>query len=93
MNDPGLGELWQIAAAKVVGADNVVEHDSIMTGGDDAAYYQQRVPGVYWWLGIRNEEKGFVQPLHSPNFNFNEEVLVIGAAVQVQVAFDYLKAM
>jgi amidohydrolase len=92
MNDIELGKLWQNGAAKVIGEDKVVEHDRIMTGGDDAAYFQQRVPGVYWWLGIRNEEKGFAQPLHSPYFNFNEDVLAIGAAVQAQVVFDYLQA-
>ena len=92
MNDLELGKLWQNGAAKVVGEDKVVEYDRIMTGGDDAAYFQQRVPGIYWWLGIRNEEKGFVQPLHSPYFNFNEDVLAIGAAVQVQVVVDYLQA-
>jgi amidohydrolase len=91
VNDPGLGELWRASAARVLGADNVIEHDRIMTGGDDAAFFQQKVPGVYWWLGIRNEEEGFVQPLHSPHFDFDEDVLAIGAAVQAQVAFDYLK--
>lgn len=91
VNDPGLGELWRNSAAEVIGADNVIEHDRIMTGGDDAAYFQQKVPGVYWWLGIRNEEKGFGQPLHSPYFDFNEDVLAIGAAVQAQVVFDYLQ--
>jgi len=92
MNDLELGKLWQNGAAKVVGEDKVVEHDRIITGGDDAAYFQQRVPGIYWWLGIRNEGKGFVQPLHSPYFNFNEDVLAIGATVQVQVVVDYLQA-
>ena len=92
INDLELGKLWQNGAAKVVGEDKVVEHDRIMTGGDDAAYFQQKVPGIYWWLGIRNEEKGFVQPLHSPYFDFNEEVLAIGAAVQVQAVVDYLQA-
>jgi amidohydrolase len=91
VNDFELGKLWHNGAAKVVGEDKVLEYDRIITGGDDAAFFQQKVPGIYWWLGIRNEEKGFVQSLHSPYFNFNEDVLAIGAAVQAQVAFDYLQ--
>ncbi len=90
-NDPDLLNVWQGAAAKVVGMDRVLIHDKIMTGGDDAAYFQQKVPGVYWWLGIRNEDKGFIHTLHSPHFDFNEKVLAIGAAVQAQAAVDYLE--
>jgi amidohydrolase len=91
MNDPALVSLWKGAAEKVVGARQVIEHDTIMTGGDDAAYFQQRVPGVYWWLGISDQEQGYTQPLHSPSFDFNEEVLAIGAAVQAQAVEDFLE--
>jgi amidohydrolase len=92
VNDPELVSLWRSAATKVVGAQRVIEHDGIMTGGDDAAYFQQRVPGVYWWLGIANAEKGFDQPLHSPHFDFDEELLALGAAVQAQAAVDFLES-
>ena len=88
-NHPDLIPLWQEAAAKIVGEENVILHDQIIPGGDDAAFFQQKVPGVYWMLGIRNAEKGFVQPLHSPRFDFNEDVLAIGAAVQAQAVVDY----
>ena len=91
VNDLELVSLWQKAASKVVGEKKVVEHDRIMTGGDDAAFFQQRAPGVYWWLGISNKDNGYDQPLHSPTFDFNEEVLAIGAAVQAQVAVDFLE--
>lgn len=92
MNDPQLVSLFQRAAAKVIGEKRVILYDKIMTGGDDAAFFQQRVPGVYWWLGIANAAAGFEQPLHSPHFDFDEEVLAIGAAVQTQVVMDFLEA-
>lgn len=91
LNDPRLISLWMEAAQKVVGEQRVVEYDRIMTGGDDAAYFQQQIPGVYWWLGVSNQEEGYTQPLHSPEFDFNEEVLAIGAAVQAQAAIDFLE--
>lgn len=89
-NNPDLVKLWQSAAATVVEEDNVVIHDRIVTGGDDAAYFQQKVPGVYWFLGVHNERAGYTEPLHSPYFDFNEEVLALGAAVQAQVVMKYL---
>jgi len=92
LNDPQLVSLFEKAATKVVGSERVIEYDKIMTGGDDAAYFQQRVPGVYWWLGIANAAGGFDQPLHSPHFDFDEEVLAVGAAVQAQAVMDFLEA-
>ena len=92
VNDAQLVSLLKRSAAKVVGQEQVIEYDKIMTAGDDAAYFQQQVPGVYWWLGIANAAAGFDQPLHSPHFDFDEEVLAVGAAVQTQAVLDFLDA-
>ena len=91
-NDAKLVELFHQAAIRVVGTNGVTRYDKIITGGDDAAFFQQKVPGVYWFLGIRNEKEGYIHPLHSPYFDFNEEVLAVGSAVQTQAAVDYLKS-
>ena len=89
-NDPELINVWQSAAGKVVGTDNVRMLKKIMTTGDDVSYFHNKVPGVYWHLGVYSKEKGFVYPLHSPHFDFDEDaVLPIGAAVQAQSVFHY----
>lgn len=49
-----------------------------MTVSEDFAFYQQKVPGVFVMLGSRNEEKGYVHPLHSCYFNFDEKILLKG---------------
>lgn len=46
---------------------------SLMTA-EDFSRYQQKVPGVYFLLGIGN-----TPPLHSSDFQFDEEVLTVGA--------------
>lgn len=45
---------------------------------EDFSQYQQAVPGVYLFLGSRNEALGHVHPLHSNQFNFDEQVLLLG---------------
>ena len=42
--------------------------------GEDFSFYQQKVPGVYFLLGI-----GDTPPLHSSNFTFDETILSAGA--------------
>ena len=89
-NDPALVEMFKSSGAAVLGADNVNEYTTIMAGGDDAAYFQQQVPGVYWLLGTKSAEKGFDKPLHNPYFDFDEQVLALGAAIQAQAVTDFL---
>ena len=89
-NDPAMVSLLKSSAAKVIGEGMVNEMSHIMPGGDDAAFFQQRVPGAYWILGARNEEKGFDKPGHSPYYDFDEDALPIGSAVHAQVVTDYL---
>ncbi|MGE5633499.1 MAG: M20 metallopeptidase family protein [Caulobacteraceae bacterium] len=60
----------------------VDENDLILlspqTISEDYSYYQKKIPGLFVMLGSRNENLGFVYPLHSNKFNFNEEILLSG---------------
>ena len=56
---------------------NYVEHEAL-TISEDFAYYQKEIPGIFMLLGTRSEEKGFIHPLHSCHFNFDEKVLLKG---------------
>lgn len=52
---------------------------------EDFSYYQQKVPGVYCLLGTGNPSKGYTYPLHSNRFNFDEEVLLYGIQLYVNI--------
>jgi amidohydrolase len=54
-------------------------------GGEDFAYFAQRVPGVHVRLGVRSEASGAVHPGHSPEFRIDEAALPAG--VETLVAF------
>ena len=67
---------------------NYVEHEAL-TISEDFAYYQKEVPGVFMLLGTRSEEKGFVHPLHSCHFNFDEKVLLKGVEAFARILESY----
>lgn len=48
---------------------------------EDFSYYQKEVPGLFFLVGSKNIEQGYIHSLHSNQFNFDEEILLI--AVQV----------
>ncbi len=62
-----------------------VERLAPTMGGEDFAYFAQRVPAVHVRLGVRSEGAGSVHPGHSPLFRIDEAALPCG--VQTLVAF------
>ncbi|KAF1302753.1 amidohydrolase [Enterococcus saccharolyticus] len=50
---------------------------------EDFSMYQQVVPGLFFFVGIRNDEKGYTYPLHSNKMQFDEENLLAGITCYV----------
>jgi len=48
---------------------------------EDFSFFQKAVPGTYFFIGSQNAKKGFVHPLHSNCFDFDEEVLLYAIEV------------
>lgn len=85
LNQPDMAALAREAAAKVCGAEQVVELRSVNMGGEDFAVYLEKVRGAYVRFGGRAlGREGF--PAHSSRFDFDEAVLGYGAAYLAQVA-------
>jgi len=59
------------------------------TGSEDFSYFQEKIPGLYFFLGI-TPEGGKVVPMHSPNLYVDEKALVIGVRAMSHLAVDYL---
>ena len=59
-----------------------------ITGAEDFSYYQQKIPGFFYNLGI-----GFPAGVnHSPFFNvMDERALEVGVRAQALTALDYLR--
>jgi len=76
------------AAAAVVGADNVDMNPTPEMGSEDFAFMLQAKPGCYVWLGAGN---GAATPnIHNPRYDFNDDVLAIGASYWVTLAEQQL---
>lgn len=69
--------------------DSNYEYIKPLMASEDFAFYQEKVPGMFTMLGTRNEEKGYIHPLHSCYFNFKDEVLARGVELYITIAKDY----
>jgi len=74
----------------LLGNKNVVILNKPSMGAEDFAYYLEHIPGAFFWLGARNESKGFINSPHNPKFDFDEDALPIGAKIFIQLAVDFL---
>ncbi|GJQ24429.1 MAG: amidohydrolase [Planctomycetia bacterium] len=73
---------------KIIGlfGNKSVEHIDPKMGGEDFSYYLEKIKGAYVFLGAGNIEKGTNQPLHSPRFLLDEDVLSMGTALFTYIA-------
>lgn len=65
---------------EALGPEQVVEVQPLM-GGEDFAFYCERMPGAYFFLGSGREDLGLTLPWHSPRFDFDEETMVVGVRI------------
>ncbi len=85
VNHPVAARLAREAALKVVGPQGLVKQPHPSLGGEDFAFYLQKVPGCFVRFGA--VKKGLENiPAHSPKFDFDERVLPLGARFLAEVA-------
>ena len=77
-------EIAAAAAASIVGASNVTRELLPSMGAEDFAFFLERKPGAYIWIGNGTGETGGM--LHSPHYDFNDAVLPLGASYWVRLA-------
>ncbi len=81
VNDARAAEALRAAAVEALGASRVRPSQPSM-GGEDFAFFLERVPGALFWLGNGRPTR----QLHQPTFDFNDEALKTGMLVMSTLA-------
>ena len=90
-NDPDLAERMASSLERVAGG-RFNPNGQPTTTAEDFAWYQKKVPGLFFFLGTAPEGADLAtQPAnHSPRFNPDERALITGVRALASVAVDYL---
>ncbi|WP_312279971.1 amidohydrolase [Oscillibacter sp.] len=88
INDDQMTEVAIGAARKAISADAVIAVDRV-TGGEDFAYFMEKVPGAIALMGVGNEDCGAVWPQHSGKYRVDESALINSVLLYAQVAVDF----
>lgn len=87
-NDEKMGEFYRQCAADVVGKENVLIPNPVMSA-EDFGWYLEEVPGAFAWLGIA-EGDSCRASLHNPMFAGNEKCLKTGIELFANTAVRFL---
>jgi IAA-amino acid hydrolase len=89
VNDEAMYAHAKAVAEGMLGEANVRVCPQFMAA-EDFGFYAEKIPAVFFDVGVRNAGKGKVSHLHSPHVVIGEGALPIGAAFHAAVAIDYL---
>jgi len=89
INDEEAAAIGWKAVEKIAGEGGPVV-PPVSGGGEDFAIYMQEVPGCFYHLGVKNEERGIIHQWHHPKYDVDERSIPIGAGILAQSAWDYL---
>ena len=84
VNDEGAADYALGVAEDLFGARSVLELPNPSMTAEDFAFFLEKVPGAFIWLGVGEDVSG----LHTPQFSFDEDVLARGSALLTALALE-----
>jgi amidohydrolase len=90
VNDPALTAAMLPTLQRVAGADRLL-HVPKVTGAEDFSFYQQVVPGLFFFVGVTppGVDPAKAHSNHSPRFFADERAFVVGVRALAQLTCDY----
>ena len=90
-NDPALTEKMVASLEKAAGKENVIRINAV-TGAEDFAFFQQKVPGLFFFVGamMPDQDPNTVPAHHTPDFMIDERGMIVGLKAMLNVTLDYM---
>ena len=86
VNDPAMAEYVSQVARATLGAERFIPAARPAMGGEDFAFYLEKVPGCFLLIGVRPLERSEYPSLHSDQFDFTDDALAVGVRMFVELA-------
>ena len=92
-NDESLYNEMLPSLKRVIGNDNV-NFMKAVTGAEDFSYFQEKVPGMYFFIGgsKKGTDLSKVAPHHTPDFYVDDSAMITGLKSMSTLTLDYLES-
>jgi len=89
-NDPAMADYVAKIARQTLGPDRFIPIAKPSMGGEDFAYYLEKVPGCFFLVGVEPGRPGSGYPsLHSDRYDFTDAALAIGMRMFVELVRNF----
>jgi amidohydrolase len=89
VNDPAMTDFVAAVARRSLGPDRYVPVGSPALGGEDFAYYLEKIPGCFFLIGVQPPGLASCPSLHSDQFDFSDDALAVGMQMFISLATNF----
>ncbi|PRY13090.1 carboxypeptidase Ss1 [Pontibacter ummariensis] len=92
-NDPALTQKMLPTLQATAGKENVILTKAV-TGAEDFAFFQEKIPGLYVFVGgmPKGQDPATAAPHHTPDFFIDESGLKLGVKTLTNLTLDYMNS-
>lgn len=89
INDPAMSDYVATTARATIGRDAFIPAPRPAMGGEDFAYYLEKVPGCFFFIGVCPSGREHYPSLHSDRFDFTDAALGVGVRMFVNLVRNF----
>jgi amidohydrolase len=89
VNDPAMADYVAKVARQTVGPDRYFPVPRPSMGGEDFAYYLEKVPGCFFLVGVEPPAANGYPPLHSDRYDFTDAAMQVGVRMFVELVRNF----
>jgi amidohydrolase len=89
VNDPGMTDYVAKVAREALGGQRFLMAGRPSMGGEDFAYYLEKVPGCFFYVGVEPVGAGGYPSLHNDHFDFTDAAIGVGIRMFVEIVANF----
>jgi amidohydrolase len=89
VNDPAMADFVARIAREQLGPGSFIPVPRPAMGGEDFAYYLEKVPGCFFFVGVAPPDRQPYPSLHNDHFDFTDAALAIGMRMFVSICRSF----
>lgn len=89
INDPKMTDYTARIAIDTFGADRFIMANRPSMGGEDFAYYLEKVPGCFFLVGVQPPDRESYPPLHSDHYDFTDASMAVGMRMFMELLRNF----
>jgi amidohydrolase len=89
VNDPAMADYVARIARQTLGNERFIPVGRPSMGGEDFAYYLEKIPGCFFLIGVQPNGTDEYPSLHSDRYDFTDAALTVGMKMFVELAMNF----